>query len=200
MIKPTDIVAYTEAPEGEHYIGVVEHRFSDNLVLGLSDGHSRLAPVSRILPLWDGDDVRELLGVRFMTSKAERHFIRAVCEHEACFSDSEGRDWQRRIAVAIAPVKRRFVDHTVTLRHDPEQTPLVVIVRAHRGDERTATALEIVWSPETAADFLRREARIPAVAGCKPPVAPCGGRRAQRPDPADHQRRTRQKPRKRTRK
>lgn len=198
-----DIVAINGTIDAEH-VGVIRQKIASNAIVNLTvGGRSTLAPISDLLLLWTAAAVRDTLGVRFMTSTAELQFTRAAVLRGATLTEAEAEQARRDVEDAIAKVKRRFVDHRVTIRwlHNlPLTRPVVVVIREHRGDEATATALELIRCPASAADFLRREARIPAVAGCPPPVAPCGGRHAQRSDPSPGQQRTRQKPRKRTRK
>lgn len=194
-VEPGDIVAVSEMPEGDPYIGVVRDTFGGvNVIVQFGDERAMLNPEDRLVPLWAAADVRALLGVRFMTSTSELQFVIAVCEHGATWSEEEAELARRLIGDAIAGVRRKFLEHRVTIRWAPDSTPIIVIARLHRGHEATCHALEIVWSPDTAADFLRREARIPLGAECTPPVAPCGGRHTgTRAVPRD-QRRGRPKP------
>jgi len=197
-----DIAAIDGTIDAQH-AGIVRRVIGGRAEVALTTGTSTLAPASDLVLLWTFDAVRDTLGVRFMTSKAELQFTRAAVLGGATLTEAQAEQIRRDVEGAIAKVKRQFLDHRVTLRwlHNlAEPRPVIVVIREHRGNEDTATALEILRCPASAADFLRREARIPAVAGSPPPVAPCGGRHAGRVSSRPQDQRTRQKPTKRTRK
>jgi len=166
----------------------------NSLIIRFPDGRSRDVTVAEVVQWWKHDTIKAMLGVHFMTSKASDQFLTAVVLGGANLTEFQAEAFRIRCQDAIAKVHRRFLEHDVLLRGTPSRShPLVVIRGLPRGRESHSLGVELIWSDESGEDFLRREARIPLVAGSPPPVAPCGGRMDEKPQIRPSSRRGRAK-------